>query len=111
MKLGTYLTQLRNAEAEQAKVLMAFEKAGHRVIHDQVDLTLSDFAELEARVLGTSLEQLRQREALGLLVVTFSATKAEQLAKLYGMGAARRWDTFVSDETKARMRRRRRRAL
>ena len=70
----------------------------------------TDFAEIERRVFGDGLEQIRQREALGLVIVTFTGTKSEKFARLYGMSSVRRWDTFVSDETKARMRRRRRRA-
>ena len=72
-------------------------------------LSLADFAEMERRVLGGGLQRLEQMEANRMVVVTFSATKAEKLAVLYGMSQVRRWEKFVPEETKARMRRRARR--
>ena len=50
-----------------------------------------------------------QRQALGLLPSTFTGTRAEAVALLYGMSRVRAWDTLVPQSTKDRLRRRRRR--
>lgn len=78
-------------------------------IDTRTNLSLADFAEIERRVLGAEVRRLNQMEANQLVVPTFSGTREEKLAVLYGMSAAKRWERFVSSDTKERLRRRRRR--
>lgn len=107
IKLGQWLDQSRQADEEVTRIRSAFRAQGVQIIHDEI--ITADYSEIERRVFGAEARKLDQMEASHMVVVTFSATREEKMALLYGMSAVKRWDRFVSDETKARMRRRRRR--
>ena len=124
MKLGAWLRQSRAAEAIVGQIAEELEAEGAMIVHDEAILVGADFGQAEARLVTwlhdnpemtkmvtTEMleEQHRQRQALGLLPFTFTGSRMECMALLYGMSRLRCWMMFVPAETKARMARRRRR--